>query len=251
VALLDLFNDIHIPRFSSDGERIDDFIVPIKFGSRGKAYQLNDHEIENLTNGNVNILPRMSMELNSINKAQNRDTNKNSKINKRVKDVNKLIYEYHHNARAFDFDYVLNIATRTLSDLSIVLEQILPMFRPDYTLKIWELDIQEESTSIPIEIGDPDIEIPDEEDDEIRILKASIPIKLKGNLYLPIKDAGVIKEMNLNIRNIEAQRDEKGNEYEIEYPVSKIEADAQTGQTSEDIDDIPVTKTDEDILKPE
>jgi len=250
VALLDLFNDIHLPRFNSNGERISDLKIPITFGNRDKAYILNDHDIENLTNGNVYVLPRMVLEFNSMSKAMDRNTNKNHKINKRKLGDEVLLYEYHYNAVAYDFEFTLYLATRTFTDATIVIEQIAPMFRPDISLKIQELDIQSEPTTIPVSIGDFNVDLPELDPEDIRIIEVSLPITLKGNLYLPITDASIIKELEINMKLIEAQRFQKGVEYEIEVDTSKIVAKAEDHQTKDDIDDIKTYLIKEDIIKP-
>jgi hypothetical protein len=242
IAVLDLFNDIHVPRYDEDGNRIKDITVPIKMGNRDKAFQLSEHDIENLLSGNVNILPRMALEFESMNKAQERDTNKLHKINK--KSLNELSYEYHYNAVAYDFNYNVHIATRTFTDATIIVEQIAPMFRPDITIKIQELDIQSEPTSIPVSIGDFNFVLPDElAEDDIRIIEVSFPITVKGNLYLPIKDASIIKELQINTNIVEKLRTEKGIEYELEYKASKIKS--SVGNYTKDeillIDDSKIT----------
>jgi hypothetical protein len=202
-------------------------------GNRDKAFQLSEHDIENLLTGNVNILPRMVLEFDSMNKAQERDTNKLHKINKKA--LNDLSYQYHYNAVAYDFNYNIHIATRTFTDATIIVEQIAPMFRPDLTLKIQELDIQQEPTSVPVTIGDFSFTLPDElAEEDIRIIEVSFPITVKGNLYLPIKDASIIKELEINTKVIESFRTEKGIEYEIESKASKIKSSSGT-YTKEEI----------------
>jgi len=218
IALLDMFNNIHIPRFNSAGDKIDDFVVPIKFGNRDKAYILSEHDIENLHSGNVNTLPRMVLGFESMNKAPDRDTNKLSKINKRKlqSDPASLLYEYHYNAVAYDFNFNIFVATKTFTDATIIIEQIAPMFRPDITLKIYEMDIQEEPTSIPVTLGDFSFTLPEDmSDDEIRIIEIEFPITLKGNLYLPITDAKIIKEINLNMKIINEQINDRALKYGI------------------------------------
>lgn len=233
IAMLDLFNDIHIPRYNEDGEREKDIIVPIKFGNRDKAFMLNDNDIENLTSGNVNVLPRFALEFNSMSKALDRNTNKNLKINKTRKGQTSdiLNYEYHYNAVAYDFDFTLYLGTRTFTDATIVIEQIAPMFRPDISLKIQELDIQTEPTTVPVSIGEFDISLPDPDPDEFRIIEVSVPLTLKGNLYLPIKEQAIIKEIDINMSVVEARRDKKSREYEIEVQSSKAETDSKPGMT--------------------
>lgn len=223
IALLDLFNDIHLPRYSEDGERLQDIVLPISFGSREKAYQLNDVDIENLLNGNVNILPRMALEFNSLSKAMERNTNKNHKINKRSANTSEILEtEYQYNSVSYDFDFTLHIATRTFTDATIIIEQIAPMFRPDYSIKIQELDIQEEPTTIPVAIGDFDITIPEVDETEIRIIEVSLPLVIKGNLYLPIKEDKIINDLNINIIDTDIKRNIKSIDYEIDPITSTI-----------------------------
>jgi hypothetical protein len=218
IALLDLFDDIHVPRFNSNGDRINDIKIPIKFGSKEKAYMLSEHDMENLHNGNVNTLPRMVLAYDGMSKAQDRDTNKSHKINRRKKDDNSLIEQFHYNAVAYDFNFTIYIATRTFTDATIIIEQIAPMFRPDISLKIWELDIQSEPTTVPVAIGDFDVSLPEDMgEDEIRIIEVNFPLTLKGNLYLPIKDSGLIKEIKINMNIIESKRNDKAIKFGLDY----------------------------------
>ena len=244
IALLDLFNDIHVPRYNSDGERIKDITIPIKFGGRDKAYLLSEYDIDNINNGNVNVLPRMVLQFDSMSKAQDRDTNKLSKINKRKigSDPSSLMYEYHYNARAYDFSFTLFIATRTFTDATIIVEQIAPMFRPDVSLKIQELDIQDEPTTVPVSIDDFSFTLPEDmTEDEIRIIEVEVPITLKGNLYLPITDAGVIKELEINMEVIESRRTDLTEKYELDFE-TKVKASKISTTTTDD--KLPVDKAD-------
>jgi hypothetical protein len=244
IALLDLFNDIHVPRFKNNGDLLSDITVPIKFGNRDKAYMLSEHDLENLHNGNVNILPRMVLQFDGMAKAPDRDTNKLSKINKRKigMDPADLMYEYHYNAVAYDFNYTILIATRTFTDATIIVEQIAPMFRPDLTLKIQELDIQEKPTSVPVLIEDFTFTLPEDmSEEDIRIIEVEFPVRLKGNLYLPITDAGVIKEIEINMDIIESRRTALTEKYELDF-----ETNVNASKTDITVDDVkmPIDKND-------
>ena len=235
IALLDLFNDIHVPRYKKNGDLLHDIIVPIKFGNKDKAYALSEHDIENLHTGNVNVLPRMVLQFDGMSKAQERNTNKLSKINKRKvgNDPKSLLYEYHYNAVAYDFNFTIFIATRTFTDATIIVEQIAPMFRPDLTMKIQELDIQDEPTSVPVALEDFSFTLPDEmQEDEIRIIEVEFPVIVKGNLYLPITDASVIKEIEINMDVIESRRTKLTEKYELDFETN-IDA-SQIKTTTED-----------------
>lgn len=251
IALLDLFNDIHVPRYNSSGEKIDDIVVPIKFGNRDKAYLLSEHDMDNIHNGNVNVLPRMVLQFDSMSKAQDRDTNKLSKINKRKVGTNpsSLLYQYHYNSRAYDFTYTIFIATRTFTDATIIVEQIAPMFRPDISLKIQEMDIQDEPTTVPVSIDDFSFTLPEDMvEDEIRVIEVEVSMVLKGNLYLPITDAGVINEMEINVDVIESQRTRLTEKYELDFETnvkaSQISTTVPDDKLPVDTDDIPRARED-------
>jgi len=231
IALLDLFNDISIPRYDSNGDRIEDISIPIKFGNRGTAYMISEHDLENIHSGNVYSLPRMALSFISMAKAPDRDTNKLHKINRsKLSSSEKLVYEYQYNAVAYDFEFTLYIATRTFTDATIIIEQIAPMFRPDISLKIQELDIQEHPTTVPVKLGDFNIELPEEmEEEEIRVIESEVSVTVHGNLYLPITNSEVIKEIDINIQLVDSNRTSKTDLYGIDtiLPASKIEANRE------------------------
>jgi len=249
IALLDLFNDISVPRYNEDGSLLEEIKVPIQFGNRDKAFMLSDHDMENIHTGNVNIFPRMVLQFNSMSKAQDRNTNKLLKINKRKQDndVDSLLYEYQYNASAYDFTFTIYLATRTFTDATIIIEQIAPMFRPDISLKIWEIDIQKEPTTVPVQIGDFDVELPDEmTDEDIRLVEVSFPLTVKGNLYLPISNQEIIKDIKLNMKVIESRRTARTEKYGLDFETraNSMKSDTQTPKEymPKNVDEIPLAK---------
>jgi len=215
IALLDLFSGFTVQRYNEKGEVIKEIKVPIKFGNREKAFILNDFNSKDLINGNVNTLPRMVLEFNSMSKASNRNTNKNSKI--KFKTEENGIKKFFYNSVAYNFEYTLYIATKGFTDATVIIEQIAPLFRPDVTIKVQELDIIDEPTSVQVSISDFDIELPDV-NEEPKIVKVSLPITVKGNLYLPIKDSKIIKDIKIKLNAIQNDFDRKGIAYEIDEP---------------------------------
>lgn len=195
MALLDTFNDIEIERVSSDGLSTDYHTVPITFGTRDKAFILSEQDSEAMLRGNVNILPRMALTFDSMTPNKQRQTNKYTKINK-VIDGETVQFQY--NAVAMDFAFTISIATRTMMDMSMIQEQIIPFFNPSYSLFVNELEIQEEPTSIPVMLEGADIQLPEEyAEDEIRIIEGSLNIIVKGNMYPPIKDAAKVEKVKI------------------------------------------------------
>ena len=194
IALLDLFNDIHIVRYDDEEGREYDFKVPIIFGSKEKAFHLDSIETQNILNGNVNVLPKIVLSFEGMSKAPMRNTNK----------LARLDHKKQYNSVSYDFQFTMYIATRTFTDATIIIEQIAPLFRPDYSVKINEIDIQEEPTTIPVTIGDFSIVLPDTtSEDELRIIEVDVPLTIKGNLYLPLTDPKLITKLKVNYFLIE------------------------------------------------
>ncbi len=198
VGLLNTFSQIKLPIFNKNGKVTKEITVPIFFGSRDKSYQMNNTN-KNLIQGNSLTLPRMNLQLLSLSRAGQRDTSKHSVINITEKENNKdKKVSFQFNSVSYDFQFLLQIETRTLTDTLIILEYITPLFRPTYTIPIYEVDIQKEPTSVIVELSSVDLEIPNEfEDEEIRIIKANLQLNLRGNIYLPEKQQEVIKKLRL------------------------------------------------------
>jgi hypothetical protein len=197
-SLLKVFNDIEVPRFNETGEVSKVINIPIKFSSRERAIQLIEDDYT-VTNVNQNVLPKMALSLNSMSKATSRDTNKYARDT--FYDVDGKPVKFQLNSVAYDFSYTLHIFARTMSDLTMIIEQILPLFRPTYNIRIKELDIKEETTSIPINLEGVsfDFDIDTDEDSDIRMVTADIDMTMRGNLYLPIKEAKIIEHVYANL----------------------------------------------------
>lgn len=197
VAILDAFNNIKIPVFNKKGKITKEIKVPIQFGNKDKAYRL-DNLNTNLKAGNNYTLPRMALSFNSMNKATNRDTSKYSKINLKSKEDDRKMVQFQFNSVAYDFQFTLHIATRTLTEMMLITESITPLFRPTYTIPVYELDIQDTPTDIILELNGVELNIPEDiADDELRIIMCDISLNLRGNMYLPIMDEQLITKMRL------------------------------------------------------
>lgn len=197
-ALLSVFNDIEVPRYNEDGTVNKYLTVPIAFSTRERAIQMTDEDYKE-TNVNNKILPKMALSLNNMNKASNRDT---SKYNRKIYyDDNNKPKKLEINSVSYDFSYTLHIIARTMTDLTVIIEQILPLFRPTYNIRIQELDYHEETTSLPLELGGVsfDFNMDTDIDEDIRLVMADIELTLRGNLYLPIRDVKFIDTVIANI----------------------------------------------------
>ena len=198
-SLLDTFNDIYIQRTDKNDNLIY-HNVPVTFGSKDKAFVFSELDLDQWKSGNYNILPRMSLSLLNMTPDTSRNTSRLHTINKTI-DGNNISFQY--NAVAYKLKYQLDIATKSLTELSMILEQILPYFNPSLNVNVMELDILEEPTSIKISLDSTDLDLPDSFaiDAELRIVGARLGLTLYGNIYLPFKDSAVIKQVRLYLNS--------------------------------------------------
>ena len=106
--------------------------------------------------------------------------------------------------------------------MMLITESITPLFRPTYTIPVYELDIQETPTDILLELSSLDLTLPDEiADEELRIITCDIQLNLRGNMYLPIIDEQLISKMRLYIN----EKLEKDLENALEFYHFEIDND--------------------------
>ena len=184
LAILDLFSSLRHYVKKEDGT-LGDEVIPIQFGNYEKSIVLDD--IENKDLGNWNIVPRMILSFDGMNKAADRTLNKDHKISLRVQKDGMNILKYSLNSVPYDFNFRLLIQSRGMNEAFQIVEQILPKFRPSYPIEVREFPLFEETTKTQLLISDPTFEINEEfEEEDINIINITFDITLRGNLYPPI-----------------------------------------------------------------
>ena len=133
-----LFNDIKITKPNRGTER-----VPIAYGPAQKF-------IARLTDGGGDTdrialkVPRLSFEITSFSLDTTRQLNKN----------NKLMYSAGGNSifqgMPYDIGFSLSILSKDQDSALQILEQILPTFRPEYTIAIKDMERPGMSSDVPL-----------------------------------------------------------------------------------------------------
>jgi len=195
LALLSTFNNLEVEKILSTGVK-DYTKAPIRFSSREKAVILSEYETSEILNGNYNIIPRISLVFNSMQKASERSTSKFNTINrsqKTVDGVQKASYQY--NAVPYDFSYSLVILADGMSEASMIAEQIAAYFNPTYNLKINEIPLQVEPATIPLLLNDISFETQEYDEFSSNIVTIQVELLVKGNIYPPIRDQHLIEQI--------------------------------------------------------
>jgi hypothetical protein len=200
ISFGNLFNDIVIARLNTAGERIQAIEVPIAYGPKEK-WMVRLKQDPNFEQ-NVGItLPRMGFEIVGMNYAPQRklaSTLKNARL--KTSDLNKLDTQY--TPVPYDLNILLSIFVKNADDGAQILEQILPYFRPEFTMNIRLIPEMGIVVDTPVVLSDVSIEDTYEGDfDTRRALVYNLNFSMKAYIYGPVFSQGVIKRAVTNMFN--------------------------------------------------
>jgi hypothetical protein len=198
LAMLSTFNNIEVQKLKSDGVTTSTSIVPIRFSSREKSTIFSEVETSQITNGNFNIIPRASLVFNSMSRASERTTSKFNKINTTISGPNgEELVTYQFNAIPWDFSFDLVVQADGMNEASMILEQIVSHFNPIYTLKINEIPLQSEPSSVQLLLDGAEIEQQEYDEFSSNIVTLNFSFTLRGNIYPPITSQGLIQQIEI------------------------------------------------------
>lgn len=193
VAFGRLFSDIKIARQGNDGAVAQTISVPLAYAPKEKWLVRIDSD-PNLNNHTYTSLPRLSFEIVGYHYDATRKTNKMNKIV--CKDASssenptaKAVFS----PAPYNVDINLYILTKTQEDSMQILEQILPIFNPEYTLSINALPAIEIVQDVPVILNSVIAE--DNYDgsfQERRFVTHTLSFTIKTNIYGPVTENGVI-----------------------------------------------------------
>lgn len=201
-ALLDVFNDLEVQYKNSAGGSVGKRI-PLKYSTREKSRILDDYSAEQILSGNHNVLPRATLAMASMSKAESRVMNKNNKIGQ-FRDVDSM--EYMFNSVPYEFSFELNVQCRGMNEATQIVEQIAPVFNPILNIDVWDAANLSEPTRVPVRLDDISIETEDYDEISTNIVNVTLALSLVGNLYAPIKSIPRIKQFQMYFNQIEDEK---------------------------------------------
>lgn len=197
------FNDIRTARKLSDGTLSNMNRVPLSYGSRSKFLA----RINNKRNDAIAIkLPRMSFELTGM--SYDSASKINSIQQRRLSSIDEKTRDYLFSPVPYELTFELNIFTRTMDDALQILEQILPTFKPEYTVTI--KDIEGPNTTADVMFKIDNISLDDEGTGdwlEPRALVYTLTFSTKVNYIGSIRRQRVIERAMAVFRHTEQKHD--------------------------------------------
>lgn len=199
VAFGRMFSEIQIERMDDNGTVLQTINVPIAYGPKEK-WLVRLEQDPSLDNNVNTILPRMSFEITGYSYDASRKSNKMTKIASYNLTTNNLKTQF--SPVPYNLDIELNLLTKTTEDALAVVEQILPVFTPDYTLSINAIPDLNIVNDVPIILNN--VSFQDSYDGDFqsrREIVYTFNFTMKVNIFGSITSSGVIKKANVTLPN--------------------------------------------------
>lgn len=195
IAFGTLFKNMTLVRKNPDGTEFERYIVPFSYSPKEKFIQRTMADPELLRKEGITF-PRMAFEMVGLSYDASRNLN-----NKQMLGVvnttdpnNKISY---FTPAPYNLTFELYITTKTIGEMLQIVEQILPAFRPDYTIAIKPLtDMPSKTLDVPITLlGEISQDTYDGAIDDQRQIIWTLQFLVKAYLFGPIKNNPVIKQV--------------------------------------------------------
>lgn len=220
--------------------------VPLIYSTKEKFIQ-RINSLQQPNDDTVTIeetLPKMSFELTGMVYDGSRKENTIQKMRSEVDDSIFMFQRVPYN-----LNFTLNIATRKIDDSLRIVEQIVPYFTPELTLKIIDIDPLQIETNIPIALSATNFEIDSQGVfDDRRTVFWSLDFSLQAYLYPDYRDNTVIKRAIMNVKDLETSNlyeniisevdpldAESTDDYEIITKITNKEINYAFANTGQDV----------------
>jgi hypothetical protein len=193
-----LFNDIMIERVDANGDPTEYLKVPLAYGPKDRFLSRLKENPDLLRQVNQ-VLPRMSFEIKSI--EYDADRKLNTIGQNRTSSSNNSISISQFNPVPYNFNINLSILSRNADDAMRIVEQILPFFKPEWTTAVKLIPDMNIEMDIPVVLKSINYEDTYEAAfTERYAIIWELQFVLKGYIYGPTANTGVIKQVITNFR---------------------------------------------------
>lgn len=202
VAFASLFNDIYISRKDKDGNEIERFRVPIAYGPKQKFLSRLDR-LGGSFDQAVKLetyLPRLSFEITNLQYDSSRKLNT---IQRTVaaSSTGDLFGRYER--VPYNMTFTLSVMAKTVDDNLQIMEQILPMFGPEFTFTIKAIDPTDMDVDVPLVFSSTTMTDGDDgsygDYANRKVTMSNIQFVAKMYLYGPVKKQKTVTQADIRI----------------------------------------------------
>lgn len=190
-----LFSNLQIVRADSTGTVTQTIKVPLAYAPKEKWETRIDQDPD-LLNHVYTTLPRMSFEITGYNYDAQRMVNRNSSIKGYTGGNATSVYA----SVPYNIDISLYALTKGTEDGLSLVEQILPLFAPEYNLNLIVVPSLNLKQDVPIVLNNVSVQDDYEGDFATRrLVTHTFNFTAKANLYGPIKSGKLITDVTANV----------------------------------------------------
>ena len=170
--------------------------VPLHYAPKQKFLAILDEDLDKNVTDVETTMPRIAFEMTGLNYAPERHTNPMHELRAGGDQAFRS-----YNRIAYDFNFAVYVATREFDDSLEIIEQIAPMFTPDFTVSIVEkIGGMEIPTNLSIILNSSSFNIDYEGSfDTIRRIEWTLNFTLKGYMYPDVDRVARIKKAIINM----------------------------------------------------
>lgn len=213
IALMDVFNDLTIYKYTSAGTSAQSYNVPITFGPVEKEHlqRIEDHEyIASATDANgykqvesvgqrywISV-PRMALVMNGFAYSPDRAYGVNEwrewfAETVSASDVDQVLRDYQ--PTPYDINFTLYVMTDDMDHLAQIMENILPYFNPALFLRVKEFSFLNIERDLKVTMPGVVTEFisPEMNDDDRRLVNATMDLTVETWMYRPFEYSNLIK----------------------------------------------------------
>lgn len=206
-----LFNDIWINRTDSNGNVKQSFKIPLSYGPQEKflaRIEGASNERDGIDQEFATVLPRMGFEMTSFNYAAERKLSTIQKHTVSNYSTSNTVRQYQYNPVPYDITFTLSIFVKNTTDGTMIIEQILPYFTPEFTTTVQLVEEPDVTLDIPLVINSiSQDDVYEGSFEERRALIWSIDFTMKGVLFGPTRRSSIINLANTNFYDASAFSD--------------------------------------------
>ena len=198
VAFGVLFDEIYITKLNSDSQELERIKVPLAYGPKQKFISRIDASDPNLVHNIEMKTPRMGFEMTSINYDQSRKTMSTTRLYSQANRNPETGLRSSFIQVPYNLNITLHIVSKNTEDMLQILEQILPYFTPDFTVRIDQISLNR-TIDVPITLLDVSfIETYEGDFEERKAFVCSINFLVRTQMIGPATEAKIIKEADIS-----------------------------------------------------
>jgi hypothetical protein len=199
IAFGSLFNDIVVQRFDAQGNRIQAIGVPVAYGPKEKflARLADDPGLDRTV---AITLPRVGFEMQQLIYAPTRKLSTVQRMVHKSDTADGNVLKTTWGPVPYDINFLLSIFVKNADDGTQIMEQILPYFRPEWTVQMKLVPEMSIIHDVPVVLQGVTVEDAYEGDfDTRRSLVWNLDFMMKGYLYGPVSKSGTIKRTIIDL----------------------------------------------------